>query len=64
MANFGEMLAVAQAYGTPEQQRALAQSESKKKEFEVEKEKRIEIARLPALMEAELKKASEGSDFF
>ena len=62
--NFGQMLAAAQAYATPEQQRALAQSESKEKEFEVEKEKRKQMKELQDLMEAELEKASKGSDFF
>ena len=61
--NFGQMLAAAQAYATPEQQRALAQSESKEKEFEVEKEKRKQMKELQDLMEAELEKASKGSDF-
>jgi len=57
--NFGQMLAAAQAYSTPEQQRALAASQAQGTQFEVEKEKKSQMEELQALMEAEMKKASK-----
>ena len=59
MANFGQMLAAAQAYAAPQEQRAMAQSQSQQKEFEVEKEKKSQLNELQALMEAEMKRASD-----
>ena len=59
MATFGQMLAASQAFAAPDQQRKQAQSESMAAEFEVEKEKKSQMEELQALMEAEMKKASE-----
>ena len=55
--NLGQMLAVAQAYASPEQQRKLAQSEAGKAEQTVESEKETQMAELQKLMEDEMKKA-------
>ena len=57
--NFGQMLAATQAYGTPEQQRQLAQSQSQTAGHEVEVQKKSQQQELQALMEAELAKASD-----
>ena len=46
MANFGQMLAAAQAYATPEQERMKAQSEAQKAELEVKKEKKSQMEAL------------------
>ena len=64
MANFGQMLAAAQAYATPEQQRKQAQSEAQGADFEVEKEKKSQMKELQELMEKELAKASGKGGFF
>ena len=64
MANFGQMLAAAQAYATPEQERKRAQTQSQGAEYEVKKEKKSQMDELQALMEAEMKKASESSGPF
>jgi hypothetical protein len=64
MTNLGQMLAVAQAYSTPEQQRRIAQTEGQQKEFEVAKEKKSQMDELQALMEAEMKRASEKGGVF
>ena len=50
--NFGQMLAAAQAYTAPQEQRAAAQSQSQQKEFEVEKEKTKQMEELQELIEA------------
>ena len=57
--SYGQMLAAAQAFATPEQQRKVAQTQSQGAEFEVKKEKKSQMEELQALMEAEMKKASE-----
>ena len=59
MTNLGQMLAVSQAYGTPEAQRKLAQTDSLKSAHEVELQKRSQQRELEALMEQELAKASD-----
>ena len=59
--NFGQMLAAAQAYTAPQEQRAAAQSQSQQKEFEVEKEKTKQMEELQELIEAEMNRASRGS---
>ena len=64
MANFGQMLAAAQAYATPEQERMKAQSQSQAAEYEVGKEKKSQQKELEALMQAELEAASGKGGFF
>jgi len=64
MANFGQMLAAAQAHAVPQKERAMAQSQSQQKEFEVKKEKKSQMEELQALMEAEMKRASKKGGFF
>ena len=64
MANYGQMLAAAQAYATPEQQRKLAQSESQGAEFEVEKEKKSQMEELQDLMEKAMQEASRKKGMF
>ena len=59
MSQYGQMLAAAQAFATPEQQRKLAQTQSQASEYAVGKEKKSQQEELEALMEAEMKKASE-----
>ena len=59
MANFGQMLAAAQAYATPEQQRKVAQTQAMGAEREVAKEKKSQMEELQALMEAEMAKAAK-----
>ena len=62
--NLGQMLAVAQAYASPEQQRKIAQSEAGKAEQTVESEKETQMAELQKLMEDEMKKASDEKGIF
>ena len=57
MANFGQMLSVAQAYGTPEQQRKIAETQSMRAESEVKDVKRKQMEELEALMEQAMKEA-------
>jgi len=58
MATFGQMLAASQAYGSPDAQRKLAQTDSLKSEYEVGVQKKSQQQELQALMEEELAKAS------
>ena len=57
MANFGQMLSVAQAYGTPEQQRKIAETQSMRAESEVKDVKKKQMEELEALMEQAMKEA-------
>ena len=62
--SYGQMLAAAQAFATPEQQRKVAQTQSQGADFEVKKEKKSQMEELQAMMEAELKRASNKGGFF
>ena len=57
MATFGQMLAAAQAYSTPEQQKKIAASEALEKQYEVEKEKKSQQQELQSLIEKGLKES-------
>ena len=59
MATFGQMLAAAQAYSTPEQQKKIAASEALEKQYEVEKEKKSQQQELQSLIEKGLKESSK-----
>ena len=64
MANFGQMLAAAQAFATPEQQRNIAQTQSQSAEFEVKKEKKSQMDELQDLMEKAMQEASDKKGMF
>ena len=62
--NLGQMLAVAQAYATPDQQRKLAQSEAGRAEKVVEKEQKKQQSELQDLMEQLMQEASDEKGMF